>query len=159
MLLYIPLHTKNSNYNLAENEFNYWQVLNCNSVMKECHMHILIVEDEFAVGEMIKQNIENWGHTADIASNGKETLEKFSENNFKLILLDIFLPDIGGHKLIPHFKKTSPDIGIVTMTGENSRELEKEVRLQGILYYMTKPFESKSLKALIDHVEKKELSK
>ncbi len=118
-------------------------------------MKIMIVEDEISVGKLIKQIIESWGHIAKITTSGKEALEKLSENSFELILLDIFLPDIKGHNLIPLFKIISPQIGIVTMTGQNSRELEKEIRSQGILYYMTKPFESKNLKAIIDHMKNK----
>ncbi len=128
--------------------------------MKELNMNILVVEDDISVGNLIEQNIENLGHSAMVVNSGKDALEKFSQNgSFKLILLDIFLPDTRGHDLIPNFKKMAPDVGIVTMTGQNSRELEKEVRSQGILYYMTKPFESKSLKAIIDHVEKRSSQK
>ncbi len=122
-------------------------------------MKILIVEDDIAVGKLIERNIESWGHSVKIATSGKEALEKFLQNGFTLILLDIFLPDIMGHHLIQHFKKISPEIGVITMTGYNSRVLEKEVRNQGILYYMTKPFESKSFKAIIDHVENRSSQK
>ncbi len=122
--------------------------------MKELNMNILVVEDDMAVGKLIVQNVENWGHSAKIATMGKEALEKFSQDSFELILLDIFLPDIKGQNLISHFKKLLPEIDIITMTGQNSRELEKRIRSQGILYYMTKPFELESLKAIIDHMEK-----
>jgi len=56
------------------------------------------------------------------------------------MLLDIYLPDCKGHELIPKFKEARPDMGIVTITGYNTRELELEVRQQGILYYMVKPY-------------------
>ncbi len=124
------------------------------SVMRESNMNILVVEDDMAVSKLIVENVETWGHSAKVAVMGKEALEKLAQDNFRLILLDIFLPDIKGHNLIPNFKKLSPEIDVITMTGENSRELEKEVRSKGILYYMTKPFEFESLKAIIDHIEK-----
>jgi response regulator of citrate/malate metabolism len=41
------------------------------------------------------------------------------------------------------------------MTGYNSRELELEVRKQGVLYYMIKPFEIGDLRSLLDHISKK----
>ena len=48
-----------------------------------------------------------------------------------------------------------PKIGIVTLTDPNSRELESEVRLHGIFYYMIKPVCLKTLKEILDHVSKK----
>ncbi len=71
------------------------------------------------------------------------------------MLLDIQLPDCKGDELIPQFKEIWPDIGVVTMTDYNSRELELEVRQKGILFYMIKPFSKKVLKEILDHISKK----
>ncbi|MDY6987741.1 MAG: hypothetical protein SWQ30_06760 [Thermodesulfobacteriota bacterium] len=46
-------------------------------------------------------------------------------------------------------------MGIVTITGQNTRELELEVRKQGIAYFMTKPFEAQAMKQVIDHISRK----
>ena len=118
-------------------------------------MNILIVEDDACCAESVGEIIEKWGHNVDQAKTGTEALKRFTKNIYDLVLLDIFLPDIQGHELIPQFKKLSPEIGVVTMTGYNSRELEMKVREQGILYYMIKPFEMKDLQSLLDHVSKK----
>ncbi len=48
-----------------------------------------------------------------------------------------------------------PEIGIVTMTGYNSRELELEIRQQRIAFYMIKPFSMKELQEVLDHISKK----
>ena len=118
-------------------------------------MDILIVEDDIVVSSVLTESIQRWGYSAENADTGKDALDKVKQKKFDLILLDIFLPDGEGHRLIPHFKELWPDVGIVTMTGYNTRELEMEVREQGILYYMVKPFETKSLKELLDHISHK----
>jgi len=115
-------------------------------------MNVLIVDDEISISRFIGSFIEKLGHYAENAHNGKEALIKFSENKFDLVLLDIFLPDIKGYELIPQFKELRHDIGIVTMTGHNSRELELEVRRHGVIYYMIKPFEADSLRFILDHI-------
>ncbi len=112
-------------------------------------MNILVVEAD--IGEII----ERWGHKVEKAGSGKEALQMFTKNMFDMVLLDIFLPDVKGYELIPQFKRLCPEIGIITMTGYNSRELEMKVREQGILYYMIKPFETKYLKSLLDHISQK----
>jgi len=68
------------------------------------------------------------------------------------VLVDIYLPDCMGHELIPRFKEIWPDIGVVVMTGYNSRELELEVRRQGVIYYMIKPFSLEVLREILDHM-------
>ena len=118
-------------------------------------MNILIVEDDVAVTSVLTETIQRWGYRAENADTCKDALKKVKQKRFDLILLDIFLPDGEGHRLIPQFKELLPDVGIVTLTGHNTRELEMEVREQGILYYMVKPFETKSLKELLDHISHK----
>jgi len=119
-------------------------------------MYILLVEDEVPTAKGIKENIEAWGHGVEIAYTGQDALKKVREKRFGLMLLDIFLPDCKGHELIPKFKETQPDMGIVTMTGYNTRELELEVRQQGIVYYMVKPFKIEEIKEILDYISKKE---
>ena len=118
-------------------------------------MDVLVVEDDAAEISNLKQRIREWGHRVENADSCKDALEKVRQKRFDLILLDIFLPDGKGHHLIPQFKEQWPKVGIITMTGYNSRELEMSVREQGILYYMIKPFETKWLQSLLDHISQK----
>jgi len=119
------------------------------------YMNILVVEDDDSTAEPIAEIIEAWDHEVEVSGTGEDALKKVRKKQFDLVLLDIFLPDIEGHELIPQFKKLCPETGIVTMTGYNSRELELEVRKQGVLYYMIKPFEIGDLRSLLDHISKK----
>ena len=115
-------------------------------------MNILIVEDDIDVSSVLTESIHHWGYSAENAYTCRDALDKVKRKRFDLILLDIFLPDGKGHRLIPQFKELWPDVGIITMTGYNTRELEMHVREQGIIYYMVKPFEITSLKELLDHI-------
>ena len=118
-------------------------------------MKILIVEDEQQITQYIVKRLNKWGYTSKSADTGKKALQIFREDSFDMILLDIMLPDYKGYDLIPKFKNINPEIGIITMTGHNSRELEKKVRNQGILYYMVKPIETKNFKLILDHIKNK----
>jgi len=118
-------------------------------------MNILVVEDDVSIAEVIKESIEGLDHNGETAGTGQDALRKIRQKRFDLVFLDIFLPDCKGHELIPQFKEAWPDIGIVAMTGYNTRELEWEVRQHGIIYYMIKPFETKYLKSLLDHFLKR----
>ena len=116
---------------------------------------IMIVKDDVAVASVLTESIQHWGYSAENADTCKDALDKVKQKRFDLILIDIFLPDGKGDKLIPQLKELWPKTGIVTMTDYNSRELEMEVREQGILYYMIKPIETENLKSLLDHISQK----
>jgi two-component system, NtrC family, response regulator HydG len=118
-------------------------------------MNILVVEDDTVFSSVISQLLRRWGHMVEVSITGKDALEKVKGEMFDLVLLDIYLPDTTGLELIPQLKDIRPKIGIVTMTGYSTEELEKEIRTMGIIYYMSKPFPNNELKEILDHIERK----
>ncbi|MBW2139382.1 MAG: response regulator [Deltaproteobacteria bacterium] len=115
-------------------------------------MDILVVDDDDFLSGVIASGMERWGHHVETSSSGKGALERLKEKGFDLVLLDIFLPDCNGNELIPRLKGVRPGLRVVAMTGYNSRELELEVRRQGVIYYMVKPFDLRVLKEILDHI-------
>jgi len=116
-------------------------------------MNVLIVENQDSVAALIHEAIQEWDHKVEVSSTACDALEMVRKRPYDLVLLDLFLPEgMMGHELIPAFKVLRPHMGIVTMTGYNSRELELEVRRHGIYYYLIKPFSLGVLKEIIDHV-------
>ena len=115
-------------------------------------MNILLVEDDRSLAEVILDSLIAWGNEPEWSVTGADALERVKQRNFDLILMDTFLPDIQAYELIPQFKKIQPEAGIVTMTNSNSRELELQVRRQGIIYYMVKPFSLKIIQEILQHL-------
>ncbi len=120
-------------------------------------MKILIVEDDEGVASVIGDIVKKLGHKAEKSETGKEAMEKIRKKSFDLVLLDILLPDCKGYELIPQFRKVWPDIDVVTMTAYNSRDIEMEVRKQGVTFYMSKPFNIKQLEAILACIQEKKL--
>ncbi|MBN2255136.1 MAG: response regulator [Deltaproteobacteria bacterium] len=115
-------------------------------------MKILIIEQNKATVSPLKtEMIRKWGYEAERASTGLEALAMLSWDLYDMVILDIDLPDGKGHGLISHIKKLHPDIYIATMTGNNSRDLEREIRTQGIIYYMMKPLDMNEIKDILAH--------
>ena len=104
---------------------------------------------------MLLSSVWNWGHTGKAVSNGDQVLEAIEKDHFDLMLLDLFLPDCTGYELIPRIHSITPNINIITMTGNNTRELELKVRQAGIIFYLIKPFELKALRLIIEHLSLK----
>jgi len=118
-------------------------------------MRVLIVEDDISTAESISEIIRKREFRSETAKTGQDAVERIKRKRFDLVILDIFLPDCKGHELIPQFKELWPGIGIVAMTGNNSRELELKVRNQGINYYMIKPFRLEEVTGVLDYISKK----
>ena len=121
-------------------------------------MDVLVADNDISALSTIVDLIQSWGHSAEKSETAQDTLDKVREKLFDLVLLDMSLPDMTAQDLIGKLKELWPDIGIVTMTGTSTNELEKEIRTLGIVYYMSKPVSENVLKQILDHISTKKKS-
>jgi len=117
-------------------------------------VNILIVEDDAFYLDMIVKMVRGWTHDVTCAESGRAALEKAAAMDFDLFLLDVFLPDMTAMDLIPRLRSFRPDARIITLTGQSTRKLERELRELGISYYMAKPASQKELKSILDHMSR-----
>ncbi len=116
--------------------------------------HILIVDDEKSISDLIVMNLSMVGHSSDQAFDGREAVEKIKESHFDLCLLDIMLPGQDGFELISEFKKAN--IPVIYLSAKNSLiDRVKGLNL-GAEDYIIKPFETLELLARIDVVLRRE---
>lgn len=115
-------------------------------------MKILVVEDEPLHLDLLCRQLWSWGHTPAPAPSGEAALACAAAEGYDLFLLDVFLSDTTAMELIPRLRALQPDVPAVTVTGQNSRELELELRQLGIAYYLAKPIQPAELQALLDHL-------
>jgi len=118
-------------------------------------MDVLVADSDMPALSNIVELIQRWGHHAEKSETAQDTLKKVEKKQFDLVLLDMSLPDMTAQDLIGKLKELWPDIGIVTMTGASTNELEKKIRTLGIVYYMSKPVSENILKAILDHISAK----
>jgi DNA-binding response OmpR family regulator len=118
-------------------------------------MKVLVVEKDDSLAGLLRALLENWGYDARLCTKGKEAVRLFRKGEYGMVLMEVMLPDMNAVELISRLKEFSPEVGIVAMTGKNSKELEARIRGQGILYYMVKPLETENLRDLLEHVSNK----
>ncbi|UQZ86353.1 Response regulator ArlR [Paenibacillus konkukensis] len=111
--------------------------------------HILIVEDELAINDLIAMNLDLVGHSCEQVYNGNEALECLKTNAYALIIMDIMLPGLDGFQLIQHVAEGTPVIFLTAMGGLSDKV--KGLKL-GADDYIVKPFETVELLARIDAV-------
>lgn len=116
--------------------------------------HILIVDDEKSISDLIVMNLTMVGHTSEQAFDGKEALEKLETGYFDLCLLDIMLPGKDGFELIEEFKKLKTPV--IYLSAKNSLADRVKGLNLGAEDYIVKPFETLELIARIEVVLRRE---
>lgn len=101
--------------------------------------HILIVEDDLDIQELLRNFLREAGYETTIVSDGMEAIASFSASHFDLVLLDIMLPKIDGFTVCELIRKQSK-VPIIMLTALNGEEEQiKGLDLQ-VDDYITKPF-------------------
>jgi two-component system alkaline phosphatase synthesis response regulator PhoP len=111
--------------------------------------HILIVEDEKSINDLIAMNLELIGHTSEQAYEGNEVLKYMKQNTYSLIIMDIMLPGLDGFALMQFVPEDTPVIFLTAMGNLSDRV--KGLKL-GADDYIVKPFETVELLARIEAV-------
>lgn len=89
---------------------------------------ILIVDDEPAFRDILKQKLEQSQHTVFTASNGKEGLEFLKGTDVDLILLDLLMPEMDGMDFCYHLKNTlHKNTPIIVLTNLNETPIPSQV--------------------------------
>ena len=118
---------------------------------------ILIVDDEVQLVEMMKMRLEAAGYEVLCAYDGQAALEMAKKERPDLLILDLMLPKMDGHKVCGLLKNDSryAKIPIILFTARAQYEDIALGRELGAEAYITKPFEPKILMEKIEELLKK----
>ena len=122
-------------------------------------MRILVVEDSRRFSQALKEHIQKWGHVAEALTTGREALQIIRQEQFDIVIIDVFLPDYNGGRLVRKVKTYCPGAGVIIMTGSISRALEFKMRKKWILGYFRKPFKARDLRLLLEDFSRKKSEK
>lgn len=103
---------------------------------------ILVVEDTPSEMELMTLYLRESGYKVLTATNGKEALEKVSQEKPDVVITDVVMPDMNGFELCRSLKK-NPDtknVPVIACTSKN-QELDRLWGMkQGVDIYLTKPY-------------------
>lgn len=102
--------------------------------------HILVVDDNAAIRNVLKIRLEYSGHTVDLAENGREGLVMLGHADYDLVLLDYMMPGITGLTVLEHMQERYPSIPVVMVTGHTDCDLEAQAIAAGARACLYKPF-------------------
>jgi two-component system response regulator RegX3 len=109
---------------------------------------ILVVEDEEALADTVRYNLEREGYAVTLAADGRRAIDRFHAEAPALIILDLMLPEVSGLDVCRMIRAES-DVPIIMVTAKDA-EADKVAGLElGADDYVTKPF---SVRELISRV-------
>jgi len=117
--------------------------------------NILVVEDDKFLRDLLVLKLKSAGMKVDIATEGKEALQKIESKPPQLILLDLILPNIDGFEILKRIKKDEKTakipVIILSNLGEGG-EVEKGVKLGAVDYLVKAHFTPEEIVAKVKKV-------
>jgi two-component system, OmpR family, copper resistance phosphate regulon response regulator CusR len=113
-------------------------------------IHILIVEDEQRLAEILKKQFEDSGFSIEIAYDGYVGKQLVEKNAYDLVILDINLPLINGYDLYKDIRKSNSRIPIIMLTALGTVDNKMAGFDIGADDYVIKPFDFRELLARVN---------
>ena len=121
--------------------------------MENNKFHILVVDDDNKIRELLKQFLNEKGFVVSTAINSEDAKSKIEIFNFNLIVLDVMMPGQTGYELTKELKQTK-NLPVILLTAKG----EVESRIHGLELgaddYLGKPFEPQELLLRINNIIK-----
>jgi len=107
--------------------------------------HILIVDDELSMRELLEYMLNREGYRATCAENGRRAVALVEKNSYDLMLCDMRLGDLSGLDVLRACKKHHPGTVVIMISAYASTETAVEAMNQGAFDYVPKPFNKDEL--------------
>ena len=118
--------------------------------------HILVVDDEDVIRDMILRILENLGYKAVACSTGHDALEYFSthRDEVDLVILDMMMPEMSGLEVHERLVALKPSVRILVCSGYSDQDSSALLNMPAIHGFLQKPFSisafSQNLRRILD---------
>ena len=106
---------------------------------------ILVVDDSGLARRMLRQMLEELGHTVEEATDGPSALERYYINRHDLVLLDMVMNGMYGLEVLAKIRELDSNARIIVATADIQNSTREQVRGAGAAAFLTKPINRKEL--------------
>ncbi|MFE5673390.1 response regulator [Agromyces sp. NPDC056523] len=119
-------------------------------------IRVVIVDDDFAVAQVNRAFVDaRPGFTVVAeAHTGEAALAAIERHRPQLVLLDVYLPDLGGLDVLRRLRAAGDDVEVIAVTAARDLDTVRSARLLGVRHYLVKPFSGASLAERLDDVRR-----
>lgn len=101
---------------------------------------VLVVDDEYHVRLLIRENLLRRGYKVTEAANGLDAMEKIKKSFPDLIILDLMMPEMDGIEVCQWVRKMREDVPIIVLSARSEEKLKVKALDSGADDFVTKPF-------------------
>ncbi|HVX16375.1 MAG TPA: response regulator [Pirellulales bacterium] len=115
-------------------------------------LRVLVVEDNFDVGEVLGKTLSDWGYTARVCTLAGEALALAPYFRPQVVVVDLGLPDLDGWELVRQLRQqrpTEPPL-FIAVTAHGEDEAFRKSESVGITYHLVKPSYQRQLQQILD---------
>ncbi len=106
---------------------------------------VIVVDDEPAIRDLLKDDLEEGGYICYTAGSGDEALKTLATDRVDLALIDIMMSGMTGLSLFGYIKELYPDMAVIFVTAVNDANVGVEILKAGASDYIVKPVTRKRL--------------
>ena len=119
-------------------------------LMSEARGRVLIVDSDESMRIGCQKTLELSGFSSSAVAGGTEALKRMRQESFDAALIDLQLPDLPAMDLLRKLKEESPNTAVIIMAGRPTIDSAVEAIKLGAFDYLPKPFDWKTLTALVE---------
>ncbi len=116
---------------------------------------LLVIEDEGPLRELLEMELSRSGYKVESAADGEAGLEKYRQEVFNVVLLDMRMPGMDGVEVLKQMRAESLLPEVIVFTGHGTIETAVECIRNGAYDYLTKPVKLDELEMVIDKAYEK----
>lgn len=113
-------------------------------------MKILVVEDDRTVGQFVTRGFEEQRIQVDLVDEGGTALERASQSDYDVIVLDLRLPQMSGIEVLRTLRDRGVATPVLVLTAQDAVESKVQALRTGADDYVTKPFAFEELLARVE---------
>ncbi len=111
--------------------------------------NVLIIDDEEGIRTVLRDVLQDEGHTVHTAEDGFVGLDTMDREPVDLVILDVWLPNMGGMDVLKRLKEDYADVEVIIISGHASIDLAVQATKMGAYNFLEKPLSLENTVALV----------
>jgi len=111
---------------------------------------ILIVDDEVEMLKVCSKVMQSWGFVPVTASDGAKAIRLAEQDEFDLVLCDLYMPESDGIQVLEVLTKSKPNLPVIMLSAYGTIDRAVAAMKAGAFDFIEKPFEAEHLKIIVE---------
>jgi len=118
--------------------------------------HILLVDDDTGMREVLRDILEDEGFRITTAENGKIALEQLDKQPFDLVLTDLKMPQMDGIEFLECIEQNHPEVKVIVITAYGGKNNYDQAKYLGAFEFLSKSIRIEELKKIVKGIISRE---